>query len=74
MSVSVEFQRRGIGGIILQALLAHAASNRYKEVVLETTASWVSAVAFYKRHGFRTTVTQNGDQHFRLVLDESGAQ
>ncbi len=71
MSVSVKLQRKGIGSTILKALLERAPSMGYKEVVLETTASWVSAIAFYKRHGFLATVEQNGDQYFRFLLAET---
>jgi putative acetyltransferase len=73
MSVSIGLQRKGIGGTILKALLGRAVDLGYKEVVLETTATWGSAVAFYKRHGFLATVEHNGDQHFRYVLTETSS-
>lgn len=68
MSVASELQRRGVGTMILRALLEHASMAGYKEIVLETTAAWESAVAFYQRRGFLPTKMQDGDQHFRLVL------
>jgi GNAT superfamily N-acetyltransferase len=71
MSVSAGLQRKGVGSAILEALLERAANLGCKEVVLETTASWVSAVAFYRRHGFVETMEQDGDQHFHLILNRS---
>ena len=68
MSVLMERQRQGIGSEILRALLAHAREIGYTEVVLETTTSWESAVAFYMSHGFIPTKIQDGDQHFRWPL------
>ncbi len=68
MSVTSELQRRGVGSMILRSLLEHASMAGYKEIVLETTAVWESAVAFYQRRGFLPTKMQDGDQHFRFVL------
>jgi ribosomal protein S18 acetylase RimI-like enzyme len=68
MSVLGERQRQGIGSEVLRVLLAHAAEIGYQEVVLETTASWVSAVSFYKRYGFVPITIHDGDQHFRFPI------
>ena len=68
MSVRADRRRHGIGSAVLRALLANAVELGYTEVVLETTASWESAVSFYKGHGFVPTVIQDGDQHFRFPL------
>jgi hypothetical protein len=56
---------------ILNALLERAARDGYKEVILETSVGWVSAVAFYERNGFVATVEQDGEQYFRLVLAQT---
>jgi ribosomal protein S18 acetylase RimI-like enzyme len=71
MSVSGEFQRKGIGSTILKVLVKRAARDGYREVVLETTASWASAVAFYERNGFVARVEQDGDQYFRIALAQT---
>ncbi len=67
MSVSHDLQRRGVGSKVLRALLDHATNLGYRELVLETTATWQSAVAFYRHHGFVPTMTHNGDKHFRYL-------
>ena len=69
MSVSSEHQRTGIGTRLLWSLLERAKALGYKEIVLETTAVWESAVAFYRGHGFIPTEVRGDDQHFRLSLE-----
>ena len=69
MSVLADCQRTGIGSKILIVLLERAKSLGYKEVVLETTATWESAVRFYRGHGFIPTTVRDGDQHFRLAFE-----
>jgi len=49
-------------------LIEHARALRYHEIVLETSQTWDSAVAFYKRHGFIETHRADGDAHFRYRL------
>jgi ribosomal protein S18 acetylase RimI-like enzyme len=68
MSVAHDRERRGIGGRVLAALIEHARTLRYREIVLETTETWESAVAFYRRHGFIETHRADGDVHFRYPL------
>jgi ribosomal protein S18 acetylase RimI-like enzyme len=68
MSVSGDFQRQGVGRRILQELLAVAKASGYHEVVLETTADWHSAIAFYSACGFSPTRLVNGDQYFRHMI------
>ena len=63
MSISAPERRRGIGSKILHALLAEAEMRGYKEIVLETTATWDSAVSFYRAHGFVPSGIRDGDQH-----------
>ena len=70
MSVSLKHRRTGIGSRILDGLLDAARSIGYREIVLETTASWESAVRFYRRHGFTAIEVRDGNQHFRLALSE----
>ena len=68
MSVAREMRRRGIGRAILEALLATAHARGCRQVVLETTATWQEAIAFYERHGFRRVAVRDGDVHFVLDL------
>lgn len=68
MSVEKSVRRQGIGRALLRALLDAARAQGCRRVVLETTATWRDAVAFYTRHGFRPVAQQAGDIHFVLDL------
>jgi GNAT superfamily N-acetyltransferase len=70
MTVCADHQRTGVGRKILNALLAAAQTAGYTEVLLETTSTWQSAVAFYTDCGFVPVRAENGDQHFRLMTNE----
>lgn len=74
MTVCTDRQRAGIGRKILNALLAAARDAGYDEVLLETTSTWECAVAFYTACGFAPVKTENGDQHFRWVIDSLGPE
>lgn len=64
MSVAQSRRREGVGRQILEALLERARAAGYRRVVLETTATWEDAIAFYHRHGFQTVGVRDGDMHF----------
>jgi len=68
MSVIREMRRQGIGGLILRALLERAKAAGAKRIILETTAAWQDAVAFYQKHGFQITHFDGGDAYFALDL------
>lgn len=68
MSVAREKRRHGIGRLLLDALLAAARQRGYRRIVLETTATWEDATAFYRRAGFRPVAERDGDLHFVLEL------
>ena len=68
MTVRADRQRTGVGRKILAALLAAAKTADYREVVLETTSTWTSAVDFYTACGFVPSKLESGDQHFRLMI------
>jgi ribosomal protein S18 acetylase RimI-like enzyme len=68
MSVAHDRQRRGVGGRVLAELIEQARRRDCREIVLETTADWGSAVAFYRRHGFVETHRADGDIHFCYPL------
>jgi ribosomal protein S18 acetylase RimI-like enzyme len=71
MSVAGDCRRQGIGTQLLQGLVQAARERGCRRVVLETTASWESAVKFYGSRGFIAAEVRDGDQHF--VLDGIGA-
>ena len=64
MSTATSSRRTGVASTVLKHLLEHARAAGAHEVVLETTTSWASAVAFYVKHGFARTHEQGGDTHF----------
>ena len=68
MSVAHELHGRGIGRVLLDALVTRARAAGLREIVCETTTTWDSAVALYTRHGFAVLGERDGDTHFRLVL------
>ncbi|MFO7625011.1 MAG: GNAT family N-acetyltransferase [Anaerolineales bacterium] len=68
MSVAKPYRQRGIGRLILTHLVDMARQTGFKQVVLETTASWHEVVQFYKNNGFQVTHYQDGDIYFCLDL------
>ena len=68
MSVASLYRRSGIGSLILSHLIGLAREKGMREVCLETTSSWESAVMFYSRHGFRRTHEAGGNSYFSYVL------
>ncbi len=73
MSVARAERRRGIGSAVLGRLLANARAAGFRRIILETTSTWVEAVAFYQKHGFRVTHVREGDMYFALDLSPGGA-
>ena len=68
MSVSSDFRRAGVGSNILSSLLNAARRQGVKRIVLETSATWQSAIQFYTKQGFRPTHRHDGDQYFEFSL------
>lgn len=68
MSVAASHQRKGIGRMILQALVEHARQTGFRRVILETTDTWQEVIAFYLDFGFHITHYQDGDVYFELNL------
>ena len=64
MSVDKNLRRAGIGSLILDGLLQIADERGVRSITLETTASWESAVEFYKSRGFTPTHQLDGNQYF----------
>ena len=69
MSVKKELRRQGIGRKILTELCQRAEQAAYREVILETTATWQGVIDFYRQFGFEITHYQNGDVYFKLDLN-----
>ena len=68
MSVAQSPRRLGIGTRILSHLIGLARELRMREVCLETTSCWESALKFYSRHGFRRMHEAGGNSYFLYVL------
>jgi ribosomal protein S18 acetylase RimI-like enzyme len=64
LSVAGDCRRQGIGSQLLEGLLQAARERGYRRIVLETTASWESAVKFYGSRGFVPGELRDGNQHF----------
>ncbi len=68
MSTAQGNRRTGVASQILKVLVQHARHNGSNKVLLETTSSWVSAVAFYVKHGFIFSHERDGNSHFEYHL------
>lgn len=68
MSVARKLRGHGLGRRILARLEAHARSAGAKQLVLETTETWVEVVRFYQGCGYRVTHRLDGDIYFEKEL------
>jgi GNAT superfamily N-acetyltransferase len=68
MSVKKKMRRRGIGRMILAALVAASRARGDAKIVLETTDTWSDVIAFYQRFGFRLTHISDGEANFEMLL------
>ncbi len=68
MSVAAHMRRHGIGRRMLQHLVAHAKAQGYRQIILETTATWHDVIAFYQEQGFQITHYHDGNVYFVLDL------
>ena len=59
-AVDPPLQGRGIGGFLMDWMLAEAARNGYRRVSLEVRASNESAIALYTSRGFRRVFVRKG--------------
>ncbi len=62
MAVLRAWRKRGIGALLLQALIEKAREQGQPEIVL---SAQVHALAFYERHGFRA----EGDAYFEAGIE-----
>jgi ribosomal-protein-alanine N-acetyltransferase len=53
IAVAAEGQRRGVGGLLLRALIDEVRAERVNELILEVRASNQAALNFYRKHGFQ---------------------
>lgn len=70
MSVAESRRRQGLGRGLLQALITAARERGYTRLVLETTATWAEAIAFYEANGFHRSHEADGDVYFVRQIDD----
>jgi GNAT superfamily N-acetyltransferase len=71
MSVKKALRSQGLGTAILDELIQAARALSMDRIVLETTATWLDAVTFYQKRGFRSLGVRDGDHHFEMDIQES---
>jgi GNAT superfamily N-acetyltransferase len=67
--VAEHFRLVGVGSLIMDKLSERARSLGFMRLVLETTATWEDAIAFYQRLGFQITHHLNGDVYMAKQLE-----
>ncbi len=60
MSVAFTERRSGLGRLLVDRLVEQAAAWRGREVIVETSAAWTDALAFYWANGFAETRREVG--------------
>ena len=68
MSVARPLRRQGVGRQMLAELCCRAYQRGFSQVILETTATWQNAIAFYQAFGFQISHYADGDVYFALDL------
>jgi GNAT superfamily N-acetyltransferase len=69
MSVAHHLRRQGVGRQMLAELCRRAYQRGFKQVILETTATWENAIAFYQAFGFQISHYADGDVYFVIQTD-----
>ena len=68
MSVSAEYQRRGIGRQLVQHLIQKASEQRYQCLLVETNHDWYDAIGLYQNCGFREYGRDEESVYFQQKL------
>jgi len=68
MSVARHLRRQGIGRKMLEELCCRIFQRGFRQVILETTATWKNVIAFYQAFGFQISHYADGDVYFVLDL------
>jgi GNAT superfamily N-acetyltransferase len=68
MSVARHLRRQGLGRQMLAELCSRAYRRGFRQVILETTATWKNAIAFYQAFGFQISHFADCDVYFTLDL------
>lgn len=68
MSVSADWQRRGIGRRLVQYLITQAKEVGYQQLLVETNHDWYDAIGLYKSCGFHEYDRDEESRHFQQKL------
>jgi ribosomal protein S18 acetylase RimI-like enzyme len=76
MGIAKEFNRRGIGKILCQAMIDKAKSIGAKSLLIETNSVLTPAISLYKKLGFKQIFTHSStygrsDYHLELVINSN---
>jgi ribosomal-protein-alanine N-acetyltransferase len=82
LDVLEAYRRQAIGSLLIQAAEQEAASQGSTRIVLETATNNKAAVAFWKKHGYRTFATiedyygrgLHAFQMYKQLLDKTGSR
>ncbi|MEJ2748799.1 MAG: GNAT family N-acetyltransferase [Anaerolineae bacterium] len=68
MSVSANYQRRGIGRKLVQHLIQRAIEQGYQCLLVETNHDWYDAIGLYQSCGFREYDRDEESVHFQQIV------
>lgn len=68
VSVCAKHRRHGLARAISEHLVAEAQRRHYRQVLVETTDTWESAIRLYQACGFTPYAYRDGDVHMVLTL------
>lgn len=71
MRVRPDLQRRGFGGLMLQALERHAAERGLCNLELDTTTEQHAARAFYEKHGYRAVEVRQAAHAEQIIYKKA---
>jgi ribosomal protein S18 acetylase RimI-like enzyme len=65
MAVHPSAQGRGLGNLLMDAMVAWASEHRAKQIFLESNTVLGPAIKLYEKYGFETTRLGEGDEYER---------
>ncbi len=68
MSVAAHRRREGLGGLVVEELVARACRRNVQELQVLTDRPWESTVALYRSCGFVEVRRDSTDTHFAMSL------
>lgn len=74
VSISPAHRRRGLGRAISNHLIAEARRRGCRELLVETTDTWTTAIRLYETCGFTPYARRDGDVHMKMLLENSESE